>query len=90
MIVAHGLSEDGHLTILLGLTRRNCEELLKGHPIKKGEETTRVPMTIIIVGGETEEAIAKELGDAGMLDQAEIFDDKAAYEIEMAKKGEGN
>lgn len=47
--------------VLIGLSRGNVEELLKGHPILKNKEDTGLPVTIVIVGGETEEAILEEL-----------------------------
>jgi hypothetical protein len=84
MIIMHGVS-DGHLMVLIGLSRNNCERLLEGKPIHKGPDTTRAPMTIIIVGGETEEDIAKELEERGLLEETQIFNDKAVYEKEKKK-----
>jgi hypothetical protein len=58
MIVASINNGEG---VLIGLSRGNVEELLKGHPILKNKEDTGLPVTVVIVGGETEEAILAEL-----------------------------
>ena len=53
-------------TLLLGLSRANCEELLKGRPITFDNEA--LPLVginrILVMGGETEAAMAKELAEA--------------------------
>ena len=50
-------------SIILGLSRMNCEKLLKGEPIAfKGKEIGRPDIdNIIIMGGETEKDIHNEL-----------------------------
>lgn len=68
MIIARSIKDDGEL-LLLGITRRNVEELMKGHPIRVTTEThgAGVPLgwTIAIVFGETEASIAADLRKAG-------------------------
>lgn len=73
MIIARTIKPDGEL-LLLGITRRNVEELLKGHPIRLTTEThgAGVPLgwTIGIIFGETEATIAADLRAAGAVDDA--------------------
>jgi hypothetical protein len=72
MIIARARNdEDGTEILLLGLTRRNVDELLKGHPVRITSAThgPGVPLgwTIGIVVGETEAAIAAELRRTGLI-----------------------
>jgi hypothetical protein len=65
MIKATGGSKDGVPLLILGLSRANTEKLLAGQPIhvRTDHVDPRVPaMHVILMGGETEEAIAAELG----------------------------
>lgn len=71
MIIARsmGPGASGDELLLLGVTRRNIEELIKGHPIRLTTDThgAGVPLgwTIVIVFGETETSIAADLKRAG-------------------------
>jgi hypothetical protein len=56
-------SFDNGEVILIGLSKGNMEELLKNRPILKTKEETDLPVTILIVGGETEEEILIELSE---------------------------
>lgn len=64
MIKAVGATSKGSL-IILGLSRENCTRLLAGLPIHVDlhELDPRLPegLTVLLMGGETEEAIAGEL-----------------------------
>jgi hypothetical protein len=75
LIIAHNINKNGELKILIALSRQNCDLLLEGKPIFKGPESTRVPMTIIIVGGETEEKILDELQSNGF-EFGTVIDDR--------------
>jgi hypothetical protein len=70
MIIGRALG-DGTELLILGVSRRNIEELLKGRPIKLTTDThgAGIPLgwTIAIVFGETEAAIAQDLQKAGAL-----------------------
>lgn len=61
----------------IGLTRANCEKLLEGHPIGLRPDAIEIPWPgeVIIVAGETEEAIALAFQRNGMLDGAKIHVD---------------
>lgn len=61
MIIAKMHDQDGEVAVLVGLSKGNMDELLKGHPIYKPMAETGLPVSIIVVGGETEEAIMGEL-----------------------------
>lgn len=63
MIRAGGVTGKGGKILILGLSKANCEELLKGRPISFplkeygfGENDV-----VLIMGGETEQAVAAEL-----------------------------
>jgi len=64
MLKAAAKGADGKALLVLGLSRKNTELLLEGRPISVelmgliGKEAT-----ILLVGGETEEAIAAELAE---------------------------
>jgi hypothetical protein len=48
--------------LFFGLSRGNCEKLLQGKPIRIEGNAIGLPgITIVIAGGETEDAIAAEL-----------------------------
>lgn len=66
MIKAAKHGPDGS-TILIGLSRMNTVKLLEGKPIKFDGRKLGLPnITVLIVGGETEEAIIQELLDSGI------------------------
>lgn len=77
MIKAAGTNlEKGCHMILIGLSRGNCEKLLAEEPIQFNLESMGLPpMDILIMGGETEEAMYKELKGYGLLDNAKINED---------------
>jgi hypothetical protein len=79
MIIA-SLEHDNDPAVLIGLTKRNMEELLKGRPILKSAEDNRIPVTIIIVGGETEESIMAELKQHFDIPDGVVEDRKSEYE----------
>lgn len=60
MLIGHTITGN-HMTLMIGLSRKNCELLMEGKPILKGPEATLAPMTLIIVGGETEDEILDQL-----------------------------
>lgn len=67
MIKAAGGTGDGPF-LLLGLSRTNTERLLTGKPITLDTGDMGLPrMRVIIMGGETEQAIAAELASHGMV-----------------------
>ncbi len=75
MIIARGIGRDdgdGDELLLLGLSLRNIEELVKGRPIRLTTEShgAGVPLgwTILIVVGETEASLAAKLKEAGVVD----------------------
>ena len=65
MIKAAGTSrQDGRPVVILGLSRSNTEKLLLGQPISVDTETEfgiEGGPVIMIMGGETEEAMKREL-----------------------------
>lgn len=69
MIKALGATKpDGSRTLVLGLSNENWRRLSAHHPIPvrlQDLDPTLPPMTILIVGGPTEEQIYAELLDAG-------------------------
>ncbi|HWE97573.1 MAG TPA: hypothetical protein VG269_26695 [Tepidisphaeraceae bacterium] len=69
MIKAIG-TKGNQTLVLLGLSRRNCELLLEGKPIHVDVEKL-VPglrVSVLLIAGETELAITKEMADTGMID----------------------
>lgn len=63
-------THDHRLTIGLGLSRANCERLMMGKPIAFNlqDMNPKFPdLTIMLLGGETEEAIKDELVKAGKI-----------------------
>lgn len=62
MIKATGRTGDGDTLLILGLSRTNTERLLAGKPIKVNGLDVGLPgIQVILLGGETEEAITAEL-----------------------------
>jgi hypothetical protein len=64
MIKATGSSADGTPFLLLGLSAENCRRLVAGQPIavRADHVDPRLPaMNVILVGGETEEAITEKV-----------------------------
>ena len=65
MIKATGGGADGTPFLLLGLSAENCRRLVAGQPIavRADHVDPRLPaLNVLLVGGETEEAIAAEIG----------------------------
>ena len=58
--------KEGQPSLLIGLSRDNMEKLLQGKPILKTPEDTKVGLGLILVGGETEDSIMKDLREAGI------------------------
>lgn len=78
MIKFHGVAADGGELLGIGLSRKNCEKLLAGQPIHFSlDEMAGSGMTwngeILIIGGETEQAITDELHKLGALEHARVF-----------------
>lgn len=78
MIKFHGKSDNGRHMLGIGLSRKNCEKLLAGQPIHFSldkMEGSGLPWKgdVLIVAGETEEAITMEMHNMGALDRARIF-----------------
>jgi hypothetical protein len=63
MIKALATGKDGRPILILGLSRGNMERLLDGKPIQVDPADLKIPggPVVIILGGETEEAIQAEL-----------------------------
>lgn len=65
--------------LLFGLSRGNCERLLKGEPIFINGDDLGLPrgmgITITIMGGETEEAIAADLRQRGLISEDTVIVD---------------
>lgn len=62
-------ADGGHL-VILGLSRRNCELLLEGKPIRVKASDVGIPEStdeIWLMGGESEEAIKAELAKSVQL-----------------------
>jgi len=51
-----------------GITEKNVEQLKKGYPIMIWGHDIGVPFDIMIYYGETEQILADQLRDAGMID----------------------
>ncbi len=80
MIKFHGTSPDDREMLGLGLSRKNCERLLAGQPIfidldKMASAGSGLKMrgVILIIGGETEEAMTDEMHKGGALEHARVF-----------------
>jgi hypothetical protein len=63
MIKASVTGENGQKGLVIGLSRKNCEMLLEGKPIAFPMDTlaTHHVDFVIVLGGESEEAIAEEV-----------------------------
>lgn len=68
MIKATGRTADGDTLLLLGLSRLNTRWLLRGQPIRVNGLDVGLPgLQVLIVGGETEDAIITELVKLGLV-----------------------
>jgi hypothetical protein len=74
MIKAKAQRRDGSSFVVLGLTRRNTELLLAGKPIPVDLREMGIDCQVLIMGGETEDAMAAELKD--FIDSKTIVDDQ--------------
>ena len=77
MILASNVDDNGMPILLIGLSKGNCEKLLDGKPIFKGPQDTLMSLSIIIVGGQTEDEIVQSLKGAGFHFDF-IFDERTA------------
>jgi hypothetical protein len=78
VIKFHGTASDGGELIGIGLSRKNCERLLAGKPIHfklsdMAASGLAMKGEVLIIGGETEEAITAELHQLGALENARVF-----------------
>lgn len=78
MIKFHGTGPDGGEMLGIGLSRKNCERLLAGKPIEFRLEdmqhsTLSWKGSVVIIAGETEEAMALALQEMGALDTARVY-----------------
>lgn len=65
--------------VLLGITRGNIERLMKGQPMHISGDDPAIGLpgiTIAIMYGETEDAIATELREHGLVDQRTVVEDR--------------
>ena len=60
------LKARGRNLVIFGLSRMNCERLLEGKPILVDMEELGMSGKALIVGGETEEDIKRELEEQGL------------------------
>lgn len=68
MIKATGRTGDGRDLLVLGLSGETMTRLMSDEPIRLNlAELNLPPVEVWIVGGKTEDAIAQQLRDAGML-----------------------
>ncbi len=76
MLTARGTGPDGNQVIILGLSRANIEKLTAGKPIRVCRKThgEAIPAgwEIVILFGETEQALFDDLKDIGALANAEV------------------
>lgn len=78
MIKFHGESEGGRHLLGIGLSRKNCEKLLAGQPIHFSideMEGSGLPWKgdVLIIAGETEQAMTDDFHRMGALETARIF-----------------
>jgi hypothetical protein len=66
MLKLAGTGRRGKRFVILGLSRMNCTKLLEGLPIHIHAEELGIGFDITIMAGETEEAMAQALRDAGV------------------------
>lgn len=63
--------------LFFGLSRGNCDRLLKGQPIRIDGAALGMPgLVVVISGGETEEAITAELQAAGLISDDTVIVDR--------------
>jgi hypothetical protein len=63
-----GMRQDGKATIVLGLSRLNCERLLSGQPILIDMEALGAGQGhIMLLAGETEDDITEDLRAIGLI-----------------------
>ncbi len=92
MIKFTGTNDKGEETLGIGLSRRNCEKLLAGEPIHiKLAEMHEGGLTwegdILIMGGETEDAIVRDLVDADVdFTETKLFKFKEAHATSKSQK----
>lgn len=68
MIKATGVADNGQPMVLLGLSGENMTRLMADEPIKFDlAELGLPPMTVVIVGGRTEESILAQLRSVGLV-----------------------
>lgn len=79
MVIGGAESSGGRPIILLGLSRRNIEQLMAGYPVRVTPETHRnapIPdVEILILFGETEDSIRQDMADAGIIDAGTKVED---------------
>lgn len=69
MIKATGVDGNGQTLLVLGLSGENVTRLMADEPIKFDlAELGLPPMTVVIVGGRTEESILTQLRSVGLVD----------------------
>lgn len=73
-MILGALKVGGKDTILIGLSKGNTDCLLRGMPIHK--HLNGMPVDLLIVGGETEQAILDELREKLGLENEKILDAK--------------
>jgi hypothetical protein len=66
MIRAGGKSGDGRPILFLGLSRANCDRLLDDQPIAFDASAFGFDGRIVLVAGESEETITRQLRAAGV------------------------
>ena len=67
MVKAGANTSDGGRVMVLGITKENVRRLQEGQPIRvRGEEVGVPNVTIVIMYGEDNKAIGKQLEEAGI------------------------
>lgn len=67
-MIKMGMRQDGKTTIVLGLSRSNCERLLRGEPALISLEQLQVGHgSILLMAGETEADITEDLRSIGLI-----------------------
>ncbi len=68
MIKASGRTGDGQPLLIVGLSGENMARLMAGEPIRFDADELGLPaMTVVVVGGRTEQDIADDLRKHGLL-----------------------
>ena len=63
--------------VLLGLSRANVERLMQDQPIRfDGREVGLPGIAIVIIGGETEQAMTDQLRAEGVIGTSTVVDDR--------------